>query len=550
MAAPVVAEPPTAAPTPVEPATPPPAPAATPDPAQAKLAALLDQVAADLAAGKPADALRRWQAGCAAPELNPVAEQLTAIGKTLGEATSIPQHLAESFKAEVGKTIDIELAKEKVTCEVREITAAGIKVNQIIKQGQGTGKLGRTIALGELSMQERLRRLGAGDAPELNLQRGLLALEAGQSDNARRLYETAGGPLGTALVAEMDRRRAAAADAAAERALSELLRQLSGSPKLDDQAKVAAAIRKRCGDNLRRYAEGRRSLAEFEKEWGQKEPGKTWVPVLQEALAYPPHQPWTVADLGLELVWVAPGSFQMGSADAPPAHTVRISRGYWLGKCEVMQAEYEALMGKNPSRFRGARHPVETVSWHDAVAFCVKLTEREQKAGRLPEGYEYRLPTEAEWEYAARGGADSKGYTHSGSNSVDEVAWCYVNSGDRRLDDAEADYKKRQSNLSSNNCRAHPVGQKKPNELGLYDLSGNVWEWCLDWYDSGYYAKSPGTDPVNLQAATDRVARGGGWSNDAGGVRSANWFGYRPGDAYGNLGFRVCLGPAIPAAAP
>jgi formylglycine-generating enzyme required for sulfatase activity len=526
------------------------APAATPAPAQAKLAALLDQVASDLAAGRPAEALRHWQAGRDAPELKPLAEQVTAIDEAIGEVTSIPQHLQESFKADIGKTVEIELAKEKTNCEVREVTAAGIKVNQVIKQGQGKGKLGRTIALNELSLPERLRRLGTGDTPELNLQRGLLALEAGRPDNARRLFETAGGPLGQALVAQIEAQRAEAGEAAAERALGELLRQISGTAEFDDRAKVTASIRKRCGDNPKRYEDGRRRLATFEKEWGRKEPGKTWLPVLQEALSYPPHQDWTVPDLGLELVWVAPGSFRMGAADSPPVHTVQIAHGFWAGKYEVTQAEYEALMGRNPSTFKGARNPVERVSWGEATAFCTKLTEREQKAGRLQDGYEYRLPTEAEWEYAARGGTGSKGTNYSGSNNVDEVAWYYANSGNRRLDDAEADEKTRLSNLSGSNSRSHPVGLRKPNELGLYDLSGNVWEWCLDGYDESYYAKSPGTDPVNLQAATFRVKRGGSWGNGAGDVRSALRSRSRPGDASNGLGFRLVAAPALPAAAP
>jgi hypothetical protein len=270
----------------------------------------VDQVASDLAAGRPADALRRWQAGCAAPELKPLAESVTAIGKTLGEVTSIPQHLLDSFKADLGKTVEIELAKEKIACEVREVTAAGIKVSQTVRQGQSTGKLGRTIALNELSLQERLRRLGAGDTSELNLQRGLLALEAGRPDSARRLFAAAGGPLGAALVAEMGRQRAEATEAAAEQALSELLQQISGSPRSGDKAEVVAAIRKRCGDNPRRCEHGRRLLSAFQKEWGRKEPGQTWVPVLRGALAFPfAGDAWTVPDLGLELVWVAPGSF-------------------------------------------------------------------------------------------------------------------------------------------------------------------------------------------------------------------------------------------------
>ncbi len=216
----------------------------------------------------------------------------------------------------------------------------------------------------------------------------------------------------------------------------------------------------------------------------------------------------------------------MGSVDSGPAHTVRISRGFWMGKCEVTQAEYETITGEDPSTLKGARNPVECVFWDDAVAFCTKLTQRERKAARLPEGYEYRLPTEAEWEYAARGGAQSAGTTYSGSSNVDEVAWYKDNSGGK----------------------THPVGLKEPNELGLYDLSGNVAEWCLDWYDEGYYARSPNTDPANTQAASFRVFRGDCWTNDAGLVRSVVRGRFRPDDAGNGLGFRACLAPAIPAA--
>jgi formylglycine-generating enzyme required for sulfatase activity len=243
-------------------------------------------------------------------------------------------------------------------------------------------------------------------------------------------------------------------------------------------------------------------------------------------------QPWTVPDLGLELVWVAPGGFEMGSNDGDgnekPVHAVQISRGYWLGKYEVTQAEYETMMGTNPSKFRGARNPVESVTFDAAMTFCTKLTGREQKAGRLPEGYEYRLPTEAEWEYAARGSQASNGYTYAGSNTVDEVAWYKDNGGGT----------------------TRPVGLKKSNELGLYDMSGNVWDWCLDGYDESYYAKSPSTDPVNLQAGTGHVGRGGSWGDVARIVRSTRRGGSRPGIADGNLGFRACLAPAIATKQP
>ncbi len=239
-------------------------------------------------------------------------------------------------------------------------------------------------------------------------------------------------------------------------------------------------------------------------------------------------EPWTVPGLGMQFVPVAAGSFKMGSndgsSDEKPVHMVRITGDFWLGKYEVTQVEYEALMGRNPSHFKGARNPVETVSWEDASAYCAKLTARERSAGRLPSGYEYRLPTEAEWEYAARGGTKSKGFTYAGSEKVGDVAWYSENSGGT----------------------THAVGGKGANEVGLYDMSGNVWEWCLDWYDAEYYKKTNGaSDPVNLQKASYRVIRGGCWCFSAGLVRSANRDGDGPSAADGDLGFRVCLARVV-----
>jgi formylglycine-generating enzyme required for sulfatase activity/predicted Ser/Thr protein kinase len=231
----------------------------------------------------------------------------------------------------------------------------------------------------------------------------------------------------------------------------------------------------------------------------------------------------TIPDLGLDLVWVAPGSFQMGSGDgdAKPVHPVRISRGYWVGKYEVTQAEYRVITGKDPSHFKGARNPVEQVSWQDALAFCAALTERERAAGRLPAAYVYRLPTEAEWEYAARGGILARGYTYAGSDDPYDAAWHAANSAER----------------------THAVGQKQPNELGLHDMSGNVWEWCLDAHDDSYYARSSAVDPVNTAAPTHRVIRGGGWNFDAGFLPPAFRARDLPTHAWGYVGFRVFLAP-------
>jgi formylglycine-generating enzyme required for sulfatase activity len=279
-------------------------------------------------------------------------------------------------------------------------------------------------------------------------------------------------------------------------------------------------------------------LAELERELAAA------VAAVVDALAS--GRSFTVPDLGMDLVGIAPGSFRMGSYSGPeqetPKHRVRISRKFWMGKYEVTQAEYEGFTGTNPSQVKDARNPVDSVTWNDAVAFCEKLTERERAGGRLPAGYEYRLPTEAEWEYVARGGYESRVYhTYSGSHTPDEVAWYHANSGNERLSDSEWDA----NSVSINKCRAHPVGLKKPNELGLHDMSGNAFEWCLDWFEARYYAKSPTTDPVNLQPTVERVFRGGSWCDLAFGVRSANRRGCNPGSAYRNLGFRACLAPQL-----
>jgi len=186
------------------------------------------------------------------------------------------------------------------------------------------------------------------------------------------------------------------------------------------------------------------------------------------------------------MVWVEGGTFQMGSnsgdSDEKPVHTVTV-KGFWISKYEVTQAEYSRVMGTNPSNFKCDDCPVENVSWNDAVEYAKRVGGR--------------LPTEAEWEYAARGGNKSRGYQYSGSDNLDEVSWYWNNSG----------------------SRTHPVGQKKPNELGIYDMSGNVKEWCVDSYGSNYYSKSPVNNPQGPQSTGSRVLRGGSWNGSVDGCR-------------------------------
>ena len=197
--------------------------------------------------------------------------------------------------------------------------------------------------------------------------------------------------------------------------------------------------------------------------------------------------------------WCPPGSFVMGPFPGPPVSgnsvQVTFSRGFWMAKYLVTQAEYEFVMGRNPSAFIGASLPVETVTKRDAEAYCRELTRLEREAGRLPNGWEYRLPTEAQWEYACRAGTNTAYSWGDDPKQMDEYAWSAKNSGNK----------------------THLVGQKKPNPWGLYDMHGNCDEWCRDtWRD----ALPGGTDPEvterDLPARPEWaqpfwVCRGGSW---------------------------------------
>ncbi|NUN64473.1 SUMF1/EgtB/PvdO family nonheme iron enzyme [Pseudanabaena biceps] len=225
----------------------------------------------------------------------------------------------------------------------------------------------------------------------------------------------------------------------------------------------------------------------------------------------------------LELVKVAGGSFNMGSDrndNAKPIHRVNL-REFLIGKYAVIQAQYQAVMGNNPSNFKASQNPVEQVSWYDAMEFCQKLSQKT--------GQQVRLLTEAEWEYAAKGGNQSKGYEYAGSNNLDEVGWYY--------------------NAGSKTHKTHPVGQRKANELGIYDMSGNVCEWCLDdWHDSYQgkpdHLKNNGHEPwgkMNLNKKNNRfhLLRGGSWLVNAQGCRSACRSYYFASFQSSNYGFRV-----------
>ena len=240
------------------------------------------------------------------------------------------------------------------------------------------------------------------------------------------------------------------------------------------------------------------------------------IPIVEDAM---PQQTFTVNGVSFDMMMVKAGTFTMGAtsemkypdSDEQPTHQVTLTNDYYIGKTEVTQALWTAVMGNNPSYFKGDNLPVEKVSWDDCQKFISKLNSLT--------GQNFRLPTEAEWEFAARGGNNSNHYQYSGSNKLGDVAWYNGNSGGK----------------------THVVATKQPNELGLYDMSGNVGEWCSDWF--GNYSSSSLTNPTGPNSGSSRVFRGGGWCDLARNCRSSFRLSFTPDFSDDDLGLRLVLVP-------
>jgi len=221
---------------------------------------------------------------------------------------------------------------------------------------------------------------------------------------------------------------------------------------------------------------------------------------------------FTVNGVSFTMVFVEGGIFQMGAidgdSDEKPIHRVKL-KSYNIGQTEVTQELWQAVMGSNPSKFRGNKRPVESVSWNDCQKFISKLISLT--------GQKFRLPTEAEWEFAARGGIFSREYNYSGSNNVDEVAWYRDKAG----------------------SETHNVATKDPNEIGIYDMSGNVYEYCSDWKSN--YNRSNQENPKGPSRGTLRVSRGGGRNHDAWNCRVSDRNGNAPDYRNNYLGLRLAL---------
>ena len=220
------------------------------------------------------------------------------------------------------------------------------------------------------------------------------------------------------------------------------------------------------------------------------------------------------------MVFVHGGKFKMGStiggSDEKPVHEVVLD-DFYMGRFEVTQIQWRQIMDQDTNKcyFEGCDScPVERVSWYNVQEFIRKLNEKTQM--------NFRLPSEAEWEFAARGGMYSKRYKYSGSNTDSEVAWKVGNSG----------------------SRTHPVGRKKPNELGIYDMTGNVFEWCADWYAPAWYKVTTENNPTGPVEGVHRIIRGGSWFYDHAGLLSADRESANPSFRYGYIGFRLCRSAA------
>ncbi len=221
-------------------------------------------------------------------------------------------------------------------------------------------------------------------------------------------------------------------------------------------------------------------------------------------------------DIDIQCAWIPPGQFLMGGSanDNEKPHRVSLSKGFWMGIHPVTQAQYEAVMGYNPSHFQGEDRPVENVSWDDAQEFCKKI--------RALTGRHARLPTEAEWEHACRAGTGGDYWCGNDEAALKKAAWYDANSGKQ----------------------THPVGKLAPNKWGLYDVLGNVWEWCEDAYEADSYKKLPANDPVcKGSGQTYRVLRGGSWNNHATYCRCASRDSSTPDLRNLGLGFRLVLSP-------
>ncbi len=431
-----------------------------------------------LPAAQQADLLPQVeQAYVQSMEAKPTARKLLQYSRDFPQLTRL-NDLAKAAASQPERVTAIQPVLEKIVLARVKTASTPEEVSTLLP---ALKTLGRPESLKKV---EKLRQKNPA------LQQGELQAEIAEATQTSAAAEV--------QRAEAERQRRVAAEKAKQDSLAQVKIQQEAADKAAQTRREQEAADRSEQERLAREAE----KAEQERLAKEAEEKRLADAAAESNLLQP------------AMVLVKGGTFNMGddqseNSHEKPAHPVTLS-DFYIAKTEVTQAMWRAVMGNNPSDFKDCDQcPVEQVSWNDVQAFIQKLNAKTNK--------KYRLPTEAEWEYAARGGAKSQAFTYAGSNNLDEVGW----------------------HGSNSEKKTHLVGQKKANELGLYDMSGNVWEWCQDWYNAAYYQKSPANNSQGPNTGSNRVYRGGSWIRYPTSARVAGRNFLLPGSRFNDIGFRL-----------
>jgi formylglycine-generating enzyme required for sulfatase activity len=448
-------------------------------------------------------AAREWaEKAAGAPENAEAKEALEAAARVAKALADRPAAIRKGAESLVGREVRLKLTTKRMTAIVKAATDSGLTVATTYTINNQTRERRSELkwsALHADQMAEFAEKGGwKASAADGVIARAYLAFASSDLDRAESAAadQAKGHPLAKHLMGRVAKARAEAAYAFAMGLARERMKLRNWKGAV---VALEAALEMKPGD---------------EEATG----------LLAEVNSHIAPPPTLTLDLGrgvtMEFVYIEPGVFKMGDAagrdDEKPVHEVAITKGFYLGKYEVTQAQYEVVTGRDPSRRKEPNRPVEQVTWNHAVGFCRLATDRTRR--------QFRLPTEAEWEYACRAGSAGKWCFGNDEASLGEYAWHAGDAGNQ----------------------THPVGQKRPNTWGLHDMHGNVWEWVADRYDANYYAKSPRSDPTGAVDGGGRVVRGGSWTRIAE-CRSATRHRNAVDYSYLNVGFRAVVS-ALPRA--